>query len=409
MAGPQARACHHCTLLPSAVPPGAARVRGRRPKGCGIEGLGRGGLGQRWSQAPRGWRVEGPGLPVPLRETRGAPRCGALLPPAGGAEEKVGGRPWGAKPPPLPPAVGTKAAARPRVRHEAPRRGRGGIWDPEARREVHPAAPPPPSAPARKRWRRGGGAGKRFRGRGARAGAAAGAAGTGLAPAAAEGAPRAGDVSAALSAGEARRLGAAGGGRGAGGAGGAGGSPRPLSGSLWARRGGRLRAWSVRRAGGWAGGAGCSRGRAGSGGPGTCSGQALAPESGRRWRGRGSRAASCPGLPSLHPGRLGIPCFRAPCPQGRSPFVRGGRMVECPGEPGRAAGSALPVAATDPLPHATAFLQVNRRRRVLLGSRRLHGHSRPQSVLPLRRAGLGLASGCKQCHSSLGGCALGRH
>jgi hypothetical protein len=66
------------------------------------------------------------------------------------------------------------------------------------------------SAPARKRGSRGGGAGKRFRGRGARAGAAAGAAGTGLAPAAAEGAPRAGDVSTALWAGETRRPGAAG-------------------------------------------------------------------------------------------------------------------------------------------------------------------------------------------------------
>lgn len=83
-------------------------------------------------------------------------------------------------------------------------------------------------------------------------------------------------------------------------------------------------------------------------------------------------------------------------------------MLECPGEPGGAAGSALLVAATDPLPHAAAFLQVNRRQRVLLGPGRLHGHSRPQSVLPLRRAELGLASGCEHCLSRLGGCALGR-
>lgn len=84
-------------------------------------------------------------------------------------------------------------------------------------------------------------------------------------------------------------------------------------------------------------------------------------------------------------------------------------MGECPGEPRRAAGSALLAAAAEPLPHATAFLQVNRRRRVQLGPRRLHGHSRRQSVLTLRRAGLGVASGCKQCPSRLGGCALGRH
>lgn len=82
-------------------------------------------------------------------------------------------------------------------------------------------------------------------------------------------------------------------------------------------------------------------------------------------------------------------------------------MVECPEGPGRAAGSALLAAVAEPLPHATAFLQVNRRRRVLLGPRRLHGHSRPQSVFTLRRAGLGLASGCKHCPSRLGGCALG--
>lgn len=37
--------------------------------------------------------VEGPDLPpIPLREPRGAPRCGVLLPPAGGAEENTGGR-----------------------------------------------------------------------------------------------------------------------------------------------------------------------------------------------------------------------------------------------------------------------------------------------------------------------------
>lgn len=97
------------------------------------------------------------------------------------------------------------------------------------------------SAPARKRGRPGGGAWKRFRGRGARAGAAAGAAGKGLAPAAAaaaEGAPRAGDVSAARGPGE------AGGPRAE-----AAGSGRPvgrLSGSSWVRRGGRDAAWSVR-------------------------------------------------------------------------------------------------------------------------------------------------------------------
>lgn len=98
---------------------------------------------------------------------------------------------------------------------------------------------PPDSVPARKRGRRGGGAWKRFRGRGARAGAAAGAAGKGLAPAAAaEGAPRAGDVNAARGPGE------AGGSRAE-----AAGSGRPverLSGSSWVRRGGRDAVWSVR-------------------------------------------------------------------------------------------------------------------------------------------------------------------
>lgn len=98
---------------------------------------------------------------------------------------------------------------------------------------------PPGSVPARKRGRRGGGAWKRFRGRGARAGAAAGAAGKGLAPAAAaEGAPRAGDVNAARGPGE------AGGSRAE-----AAGSGRPverLSGSSWVRRGGRDAVWSVR-------------------------------------------------------------------------------------------------------------------------------------------------------------------
>lgn len=66
-------------------------------------------------------------------------------------------------------------------------------------------------------------------------------------------------------------------------------------------------------------------------------------------------------------------------------------MGECPGEPGRAAGSALLVPATEPLSHATALLQVNRRRRVVLGPRGLHGHSCPQSALPLRGAGLGVS------------------
>lgn len=59
------------------------------------------------------------------------------------------------------------------------------------------------------------------------------------------------------------------------------------------------------------------------------------------------------------------------------------------------AGWRVDSAAPGSLPYATAFLQVNRRRRVVLGPRRLHGHSHPQTVLPLRRAGLGLDSRCK--------------
>ena len=72
-------------------------------------------------------------------------------------------------------------------------------------------------------------------------------------------------------------------------------------------------------------------------------------------------------------------------------------MVECPGELGRAAGSALLVAAAEPLPHAAAFLHPGKQAAARpAGPGRLHGHSRPQPLLPLRRAGLGLASGCKQ-------------
>ena len=98
---------------------------------------------------------------------------------------------------------------------------------------------------------------------------------------------------------------------------------------------------------------------------GTCSGPARAPK-GPTLLGPGERAllaglrvalGQLPRDPQPPPGRLGIPCFRAPRPRGRSPFVRGGRMVKSPGEPGRAAGSALLVAATELLPHATAFLR----------------------------------------------------
>lgn len=39
------------------------------------------------------------------------------------------------------------------------------------------------------------------------------------------------------------------------------------------------------------------------------------------------------------------------------------------------AGWRVDSAAPGSLPYATAFLQVNRRRRVVLGPRRLHGHS----------------------------------
>lgn len=154
--------------------------------------------------------------------------------------------------------------------------GPGGIRDPESRRKAPTASPAPDSALARKRRRRGGGAGKRFRGRGARARAAAGAAGTGLAPAAAEGAPRAGDVSAALSAGEARRRGGSG--------------QQERRGH--SRRGRRQSRAAVRLALGAAGlepprlvspaggrvaraGAEAGRGREA---PGTCSGQARAPD-----------------------------------------------------------------------------------------------------------------------------------
>lgn len=56
-------------------------------------------------------------------------------------------------------------------------------------------------------------------------------------------------------------------------------------------------------------------------------------------------------------------------------------------------GSALLVASTEPLPHASAFLQVNRRRRDVLGPGRLHGHSHPQTVLLLQWAGLGCPGG----------------
>lgn len=250
MAGPQVCVPNHYTLLPSAAPPGAARVKGRRLRGCGGEGVRRGGLTRGWAQAPV---TAGGGSWPPTHRAPGDPGCAPLRgpPPASRGRRRARGREaWRAAPSPLPPGVGTEAAALPVVRGEALGHAPGGTWDPEPLQEARPAAPPSRSVPARKRWRRGGGAEKRFRGRGVRAGAAAGAAGTGLAPAAAEGAPRAGDVSAALSAGETRWPGAAGGGRGAGGAGEAGDSPRPLSGSLWARRGGSLRAWSVRRAGG---------------------------------------------------------------------------------------------------------------------------------------------------------------
>ncbi|XP_066223226.1 ras-specific guanine nucleotide-releasing factor RalGPS1 isoform X5 [Saccopteryx leptura] len=136
------------------------------------------------------WRVKGPGpLPIPLREPssrqQGAPR----RPRAGGLESMAAAAPFRSRDqdcrPPSHPWRGCGTYS-------------GQIGTPQ---EDRTAAPPSRSAPARKRWYRRGGASKRFRGRGARAGAAAGAAGTGLAPAAAEGAPRAGDVSAALSAG----------------------------------------------------------------------------------------------------------------------------------------------------------------------------------------------------------------
>lgn len=187
-------------------------MRGGRPKGCASEDLGRGGLGWRWAQAPgeEGLRVlashhRAPGAP-------GAPRCGARLPPSGGAQENAGGRPW----------AQTRCRFLPesRPRLPFPRSFAARLWDAAeagsetgAERSGLARGTTTQSAPARKRWRRGGGTGKRFRGRGTRAGAAAGAAGTGLAPAAAaaaERAPRAGDVSAALSAGEARRPAAAG-------------------------------------------------------------------------------------------------------------------------------------------------------------------------------------------------------
>lgn len=79
-------------------------------------------------------------------------------------------------------------------------------------------------------------------------------------------------------------------------------------------------------------------------------------------------------------------------------------MSSLESRPGR--GSALRVAATEPLPHATAFLQVNRRRRrVALGPRRLHGHSR--SVGPAIAEGwAGADRGCKQCPSRPSGCAF---
>lgn len=316
---------------------GAAGAEGAAGARC-REGRARAGAG------PGARRVEGPGLASPpLREPRarpaaerpsrqqGAPRSRRAR--GRGAQSRRRSRPESR--PRLP--LGCCSAARLGTRP-------GGSRSPEPVRAAGPAAPPLRSAPARKRGRRGGGAGKRFRGRGARAGAAAGAAGTGLAPAAAEGTPRAGDVSAALSAGEARRRGRRAAPAGLGAA--PGRCPAPSG-----RGGGSLRAWSVRRAGGWAGGAGCSRGRAGSGGPGHLLGpgarprgpEGRAPKSGRRWRGRGSRSASCPGLLSLRPGRPGILCFRAPRPRGAPPFYGAAgwlSALESRAGPGRGVGPA---------------------------------------------------------------------
>lgn len=262
------------------------------------------------------------------------------------------------------PSPGARPAVEPSSRQQgAPKRPRvGGLesravvrpsrsWDqgcrsPSCRTRgsgTRPSRNPGPGAPARSPFRsatfpvgacpealapRGRGL-EELPGAGVRAGAAAGAAGTGLAPAAAEGAPRAGDVSAALSAGETRRPGAAGcglrRGRSRRGPGAAPGRCPACSGC------GGAGASAPGQSGGPAGGVDWSRGRAGSGGPRHLLGPGVrprgvltvfGPEFGCLWQGRGSRTAPCPELSSLYPRRLGNPSFRALGPCGRSPFVR---------------------------------------------------------------------------------------
>ena len=140
-------------------------------------------------------------------------------------------------------------------------------------------------------------------------------------------------MSEALSAGEVRRRGAAGGWRGAGGASGVGGSPWPLSGSLWARRGGRLSAWSAPWAGGWAGGAGWSRGRAGSGSSGHLLWSGARPQGANpAWPRRTGAAGGSEG--SARPAAPGSP---ASARASRDPLLPGpsapGALPLCTGRP----------------------------------------------------------------------------